>query len=148
VIAKIGGLRTDLGKLEGTLRTGEDHEFFLRLVHGGYRGTYEPSALVRHLVPASRLRRRYFGRWLFQNGSDVARVDRSFASSVPRLLGVPRYLWRQAGVDIITMVASPAGGGAKGFASALRVLWFVGYVRESWLGGTPTRKPMSTAVHR
>jgi glycosyltransferase involved in cell wall biosynthesis len=148
VIAKIGGLRTDLGKLEGTLRTGEDHEFFLRLVHSGYRGTYEPSALVRHLVPASRLRRGYFGRWLFQNGSDVARVDRSFASSVPRLFGVPRYLWRQAGSDIVSTVALPTGGRADRFASALRVLWFVGYVRESWLGGTAPRKQTLTVVHR
>jgi glucosyl-dolichyl phosphate glucuronosyltransferase len=146
VIAKIGGLRTDLGKLEGTLRTGEDHEFFLRLVQGGYRGMYEPSALVHHLVPASRLRRGYFGRWLFRNGSDVARVDRSFASPVPQLFGVPRYLWRQAGTDIVATVASPTGGSAKRFASALRVLWFVGYVRESWLGAAT--KSTLTAVHR
>ena len=148
VIAKVGGLRTDLGKLEGSLRTGEDHEFFLRLIHGGYRGTYEPSALVRHLVPASRLRRGYFARWLFQNGSDVARVEGSFASPIPRLLGVPRYMWRRAGTDIVTTVASLTVGSAERFASALRVLWFVGYVRESWLGGAATKKPTLTAVHR
>jgi glycosyltransferase involved in cell wall biosynthesis len=148
VIARIGGLRTDLGKLEGTLRTGEDHEFFLRLLHGGYRGTYEPSALVRHLVPASRLRRGYFGRWLFQNGVDVARVERSFASSVPRLFVVPRYLWRQAAADFFTMVAPMTEGGAKRFASALRVLWFVGYVGESWIGGIATKTPALTTVQR
>jgi glycosyltransferase involved in cell wall biosynthesis len=147
VIAKIGGLRTDLGKLEGSLRTGEDHEFFLRLLHGGYRGTYEPSALVHHLVPASRLHRGYFGRWLFQNGSDVARIDRSYASSVPLLLGVPRYLWRQAGADIVTTVAPPTGGGGKAFASALRALWFVGYLRESWLGRTAAGKSTLTLAH-
>src|SRR5262249_35499879 len=38
VIERLGGLRLDLGKLEGTLRTGEDHEFFLRLLHDGRRG--------------------------------------------------------------------------------------------------------------
>jgi cellulose synthase/poly-beta-1,6-N-acetylglucosamine synthase-like glycosyltransferase len=48
VVQRIGGLRTDLGKLEGTLRTGEDHEFFLRMVAAGYHGTYEPAALVHH----------------------------------------------------------------------------------------------------
>src|SRR5262249_5441692 len=30
VVRRVGGLRHDLGKLRGTLRTGEDHEFFLR----------------------------------------------------------------------------------------------------------------------
>jgi glycosyltransferase involved in cell wall biosynthesis len=77
VIARLGGLRTDLGKLSGSLRTGEDHEFFLRLLHAGCRGIYEPSAVVRHLVPADRLDRRYFRRWLYQNGRDVARLERA-----------------------------------------------------------------------
>src|SRR5262245_49670304 len=42
VVDRIGGLRTDLGKLDGTVRTGEDHEFFLRMLQAGFRGMYEP----------------------------------------------------------------------------------------------------------
>ena len=99
VIARLGGLRTDLGKLDGSLRTGEDHEFFLRLLHAGCRGVYEPAALVRHLVPAERLNRGYFRRWLYQNGRDVARLERAYPASVPFLFGVPRYLWRQLVAD-------------------------------------------------
>src|SRR5262249_8935063 len=72
VARRIGGFRTDLGKLEGTLRTGEDHEFFLRLLHTGCRGVYEPRALVRHRVGAERLVPSYFRRWFHQNGRDVA----------------------------------------------------------------------------
>ena len=55
VVRRIGGFRHDLGKLSGTLRTGEDHEFFLRMIVAGYRGVYEPAALVRHFVPRERL---------------------------------------------------------------------------------------------
>src|SRR5580692_4866032 len=137
VITRLGGLRTDLGKLAGSLRTGEDHEFFLRLLHAGCRGVYEPAALVQHFVPAARLERRYFRRWLYQNGRDVARLQRSYAAAVPPLFGVPRYLWRQSIADAMSAVrASLRPDAALRFASALRVLWFAGYVRESWFGAT------------
>lgn len=137
VIARLGGLRTDLGKLEGSLRTGEDHEFFLRLLHAGCRGVYEPAALVRHRVPAARLSRPYFRRWLYQNGRDVSRLQRSYPAPVPSLFGVPRYLWRQMIADALaTLKAAFAGNRARRFASATRVIWFAGYLRESWFGHT------------
>ena len=142
VIARVGGLRTDLGKLDGSLRTGEDHEFFLRLLRAGCRGTYEPSALVRHLVPASRLYRGYFRRWLFQNGGDVACLERSYATPVAMLLGVPRYLWRQALHDALSVVrAAVSGNRAQRFAATLRVIWFAGYLRESWFERAVTAAP-------
>jgi len=135
VVARVGGLRTDLGKLEGTLRTGEDHEFFKRLMLAGCRGSYEPSAVVRHLVPASRLNRAYFRRWMFQNGADVARLERGYPTPVTFLFGVPRYLWKQALVDSAAAVrAAFAGDGRRRFASVLRLIWFAGYLREAWFG--------------
>ena len=97
---------------------------------------YEPAALVGHFVPAERLTRGYFRRWLYQNGQDVARLERSYPLSVPFLFGVPRYLWRRLIVDALSTVRASIGGdGARRFASALRVLWFLGYLRESWFGG-------------
>ena len=142
VIARLGGLRTDLGKLDGSLRTGEDHEFFLRLLRAGCRGTYEPSALVRHLVPAARLYRGYFRRWLFQNGGDVACLERSYLAPVAMLLGVPRYLWRQAVTDVLSAARAALTANRAGrFAAALRVIWFAGYLRESWFGRPVANAP-------
>jgi hypothetical protein len=129
VVAAIGGLRTDLGKLEGTLRTGEDHEFFLRMLEHGYRGVYEPRAVVRHWVPRERLDRSYCRRWLYQNGRDVARLDATQRAAVTQLLGVPRYLWRQTAANLARLATLHP---AKRFAAATRVLWFAGYVRERW----------------
>jgi cellulose synthase/poly-beta-1,6-N-acetylglucosamine synthase-like glycosyltransferase len=129
VMARIGGLRTDLGKLEGTLRTGEDHEFFLRMLAHGYRGVYEPTALVRHWVPRERLARSYCRRWLYQNGRDVARLQAQHTPAVKRLLGVPRYLWRQ---NVVNLARTLALHPAKRFAATTRVLWFAGYLRETW----------------
>jgi glycosyltransferase involved in cell wall biosynthesis len=134
VVDRVGGLRVDLGKLDGTLRTGEDHEWFLRMIHAGFRGVYEPKARVFHWVPAERLQRSYFRRWVFQNGRDVARLEESYVSRVPRLLGVPRYMWREALAEARRAAIATARGDEPGrFAACARILWFGGYARESWL---------------
>jgi glycosyltransferase involved in cell wall biosynthesis len=133
VIARIGGLRTDLGKLAGSLRTGEDHEFFLRLLHAGCCGVYEPAAIVHHFVPRERLRRDYFRQWLYQNGRDVAKLERAYTAEGRRLFAVPRYLWRQAAVDAAGAArAVLMGDDRRRFAAWLGLVWFAGYVRESW----------------
>ncbi len=135
-MARLGGLRTDLGKLAGSLRTGEDHEFFLRMLRAGCRGVYEPTAIVGHVVPEDRLVRRYCRRWLFQNGADVARIDRVH-THVPFLLKVPRHLWRALIEDVgMGARAAVSGDEAGRFAAVVRMLWFAGYLREAWFGGT------------
>jgi glycosyltransferase involved in cell wall biosynthesis len=152
VIEQIGGLRVDLGKLDGTLRTGEDHEFYLRMVHGGFRGLYEPTAVVHHRVGAERLTRDYFRRWLHQNGRDVARLDRVYPTTgrVPHLFRAPRYLWRQAANDgVAALTAAARRRPAEQFGAAVRLCWFAGYVRESWFGkpdvhaGEPSASPFA-----
>jgi glycosyltransferase involved in cell wall biosynthesis len=131
VIERIGGFRPDLGKLEGSLRTGEDHEFFLRMLRAGCRGLYEPQATVHHWVPAERLSRRYFRSWQYQNGRDVARLQTSYPEACRRLLRVPGYLWRQTAADARGIVA---GSGARRFAAWARLRWMAGYLHESWFG--------------
>lgn len=135
VVDRIGGLRADFGKLEGTLRTGEDHELFLRMLRAGYRGVYEPTAVVRHWVPADRLVPRYFHQWHYQNGRDVARLDRAYPLAVPHLCGVPRYLIREAAHDLRTAIAGAAAGDpARRFRGTTRLVWFGGHLREAWFG--------------
>jgi glycosyltransferase involved in cell wall biosynthesis len=136
VVRRLGGLRVDLGKLEGTLRTGEDHEFFLRMLHAGCRGVYEPAAVVHHRVGAERLHRRYFRQWLHQNGRDVARLEADYPP-VPcrRLLRAPGYLWRRAAGDAAGVVKAAARRDPAGqFGSSARLVWFAGYLRETWFG--------------
>jgi glucosyl-dolichyl phosphate glucuronosyltransferase len=133
IVNRIGGLRVDLGKLEGSLRTGEDHEFFLRMLAAGFRGVYEPSAIVHHWVPRERLTRDYFRRWLYQNGRDVAQLEAHAAGPRPHVLGVPQYLWAQGVADLYrTLKCGLAGDAAGRFAAATRLLWVAGYVRECW----------------
>ncbi|MGE0448700.1 MAG: glycosyltransferase family 2 protein [Vicinamibacterales bacterium] len=136
VVHEVGGLRNDLGKIEGSLRTGEDHEFFLRMLRAGCRGVYEPSAIVHHRVGSERLTRAYFREWLHQNGRDVARLEAAYESATTRrLFNTPRYLWRQAAADLgAAMIAAARRDPAARFNAATRLLWFAGYVRERWFG--------------
>lgn len=128
----VGGLSEALGKLEGTLQTGEDHELFLRLLSAGYRGVYEPTAVVHHLVPADRLNRAYFRGWLRQNGRDTARLQQSYPARDRVLGGIPRYLWRAAVGDAVAMIRATLRRDVPGqFAARVRLDWFNGYLRES-----------------
>ena len=137
VLSRVGGWRPELGKLRHTLRSGEDHEFFLRMLHAGLRGVYEPEAEVAHLVPADRLRKPYFLRWLYDNGQIVAGIERAYPPRVVSLLGVPRYLWRQAASDALDLVATlRPGRGAERFARGTRLAWFAGYLRGAWSGAS------------
>lgn len=133
VMERLGGWRTDLGKLRGTLRTGEDHELFVRMLRAGCRGIYEPDARVGHLVPAARLDQRYFREWFHGNGRVVALLEDDYPTTRRYLLGVPGYLWRAAARDAGALLrASALRRPADRFASAVRLRWFAGYVRQRW----------------
>ena len=100
-IERVGGWRTDLGKVDNTLIAGEDHELCVRLFLAGlYSGVYDPGVSVRHLVPASRLTRRYFRRWFYWHGRTMARMPDAVyldldLSRVPSIAGVPRFVYRE-----------------------------------------------------
>lgn len=100
-LTTIGGWRTDLGKVDNSLISGEDHEIFMRLRrHGLFRGLYDPENRVRHYVPASRLTRRYFRRWFYWCGKTRALMLQDLypeldLDRVLKIGGTPRFLLRQ-----------------------------------------------------
>jgi glycosyltransferase involved in cell wall biosynthesis len=148
IVNRVGGLRVDLGKIEGSLRTGEDHDFFLRMLAAGFRGVYEPTAIVHHWVPRERLTRDYFRRWLYQNGRDVAQLEAHSAVPPPQALGVPQYLWAQGIADVFRASRCVLTGDAAGrFAAATRLLWIAGYIREAWFS-RPAPQPKPARIGR
>src|SRR5215831_1609164 len=114
-LVAIGGWRTDLGKVNNTLISGEDHEIFSRLRHHGlYYGFYDPVVSVRHYVPASRMTRRYFRKWFYWSGKTHALMLEGLypeldMASVPRLGGVPRFACRQGIMQCFRYVATRRG---------------------------------------
>jgi glycosyltransferase involved in cell wall biosynthesis len=133
VVERIGGWNPDLGSLQGTLRTGEDHEFALKMLDAGFAGVYEPEAAVSHRVPADRLRVGYFLRWLTTNGGIHAALEAQFPSTPHYLLSVPRYRWRLFANDVLDGAAGLFSFNYRRVIAAyLRMTWFVAYVRGRW----------------
>jgi glycosyltransferase involved in cell wall biosynthesis len=87
---RYGGFRTDLGPRPGSEIRNEDTEFGRRLISAGEHLRYEPSAIVHHPVPESRLRKKYFLAWWFDDGR--ARVRE--VGSRPAIFGIPRHYLR------------------------------------------------------
>jgi cellulose synthase/poly-beta-1,6-N-acetylglucosamine synthase-like glycosyltransferase len=138
-LAKIGGWRTDLGKVNNTLISGEDHEIFMRLRRFGlYAGYYDPLVTVRHYVPSSRLTRRYFRNWFYWHGkTEALMLDDLYPaldmSSVPSVAGVPRFLYRQGFQQLCRWLRKLCRSDALGLLiEELRMLQFAGLFVERW----------------
>jgi glycosyltransferase involved in cell wall biosynthesis len=84
---KYGGFRTDLGRCGNNLIGQEDVEFGERLMAGGERLWYAPSALVYHPVQQERLTKEYFLAWWFGCGQAIVRQRGRRLSK----WGIPRY---------------------------------------------------------
>jgi glycosyltransferase involved in cell wall biosynthesis len=133
VVERIGGWDPSLGKLQGTLRTGEDHEFALRMTAAGLTGIYEPSACVRHRVPADRLQKAYFRRWFYGNGAIVAGLENHYKTTDSYIFNTPRYLWRQALSHTVSALRAFVTRDVQAAtASKMRLVWFAGYVQARW----------------
>lgn len=135
----IGGWRTDLGKVNNTLISGEDHEIFVRLRrHGLYRGYYAPDAMVRHYVPATRLTRRYFRQWFYWHGKTSALMLPDLfpdldLGRVPSIAGVPRFLYRQAAAQFVRYLRTLGRTDALALLiEELKSLQYIGLFAECW----------------
>ncbi|HEY1912076.1 MAG TPA: glycosyltransferase [Vicinamibacterales bacterium] len=138
-VVAIGGWRTDLGKVNNTLISGEDHEIFMRLRrHGLYAGYYDPAIEVHHFVPVDRLTRAYFRRWFFWHGKTQALMLDDLhpeldMAHVPRIVGVPRFIYRQALAQIWRWIrALPGKDSLSVMVEELRTLQYLGTLIGCW----------------
>jgi glucosyl-dolichyl phosphate glucuronosyltransferase len=138
-VLTIGGWRTDLGKVNNTLISGEDHEIFMRLRrHGLYAGYYDPQNSVRHYVPSSRLTRKYFRQWFYWHGKTNALMLQDLfpdldLSHVPRVFGVPRFMYRQAFAQLLQYLKRVGRTDALALLiEELRTLRYAGLFSECW----------------
>lgn len=126
VLEAVGGFATHLGKLRGTLLSGEDHELCLRVQRAGLRAVYVPSAIVHHWVPAERTRVGYFVNWFYWSGITNAILDNGTGATTP-------YLAKRA------LSAALASGGAMlrgrrrtALQHATDVAYAAGYAAKRW----------------
>lgn len=138
VFAKYGDFRTDLGPRPGSEIRNEDTEFGSRLLAGGERLWYEPSAVVYHSVPEHRVQRKYLMAWWF----DKARADVREHGIKPgtqfHIAGIPLYLLRRLSVWTLRWMVSVRS--AQRFSCKLKVWGVVGTMLECYRRWTLTRR--------
>ena len=130
----IGGFPATLGKLRGTLLSGEDRYVCERLRDAGHRCVYAPGLVVRHWVPKERTRLAYFARWFFWSGITNSALDGDEGRGGLRtLLGVPVYLLRRLAVSGgAALGAAVAGRTTSAVEHGVAVAFAAGYIAHRW----------------
>lgn len=135
----VGGFATHLGKLRGTLLSGEDHELCLRVQRAGFVAVYVPGAVVHHWVPAERARATYFLHWFYWSGITNAIMEAEGARA-RSLVGLPTYLIKRAIVAVLrTLKALALGNRTSALNHAIDVAFAAGYAARRW--GMRSRQP-------
>jgi glucosyl-dolichyl phosphate glucuronosyltransferase len=147
VFERMGGFAPHLGKLRGTLMSGEDHDLCRRVQAAGLRAVYCPEAGVRHFVPAERMRAGYYLSWFFWSGITHAALDRDQPVPGRTIGGVPLYLVRRIATSGLGALPKAIVGDLAGAMDRLtEVAFAAGYASRSWplslprLPGTPVER--------
>jgi glucosyl-dolichyl phosphate glucuronosyltransferase len=129
---KHGNFRNDLGPKAGSRapQKCEDSEFGRRLLDAGERLWYEPTAIVYHEIPESRVRKEYFLEWWF----DKARSDIR-ASGIPTgtkwvLAGVPISMVRRLATWTVRWMVAVEP--SRRFLCKINVWWLSGGILETY----------------
>jgi glycosyltransferase involved in cell wall biosynthesis len=135
-----------LGRKAGTLLGQEVREWMLRARDAGLRGMYAPNMVVHHVIPADRLRKRYFRKWSYWHGVSRAILYQQHPidmqapeetsldfSQVRMIFGVPRYMYRSCVESAMTMARlrwrrQPVAA----FERELDLWFFLGVLRQRW----------------
>ena len=136
-----------LGRKAGTLRNQAQREWHLRARAAGLRGFYIPDMVVHHIVEKERLSKQYFRRWYYWHGisrailftklgvdmdsPDYSNLD---FSKVPRIAGVPRFLYRTLLTRVRDLVKAIARRDpATAFEHEVWLCFFAGLARQRWV---------------
>jgi GT2 family glycosyltransferase len=132
VAREVGGFAPHLGKLRGTLRSGEDHDFCQRVQAAGYRAVYCPWAIVHHWVPAARMRLRYILSWFFWSGITHATLEATLPDG-RHVGGVPLYLARRFFTSALKAAAAASAGRLPAAVNqAADAAFAAGYAAKRW----------------
>jgi GT2 family glycosyltransferase len=136
VLRRVGGFAWHLGKMRGTLLSGEDHDLCRRVQAAGFRSVYDPAATVRHWVPRERLRLVYYASWFFWSGITYAALDAE-PTGGRSILGIPLYLLKRAVAAVPAAVTSAVTGDLAGCVERLVDIAFTaGYTTRRWRQAT------------
>jgi glycosyltransferase involved in cell wall biosynthesis len=129
VFEKYGLFRLDLGVRgsEHTI-TCDDTEFGERLIRGGEKIVYCPTAIIYHPVDPKRATKEFFASWYYYNGVSLTRM-----AGIPRdvvcWFGAPRWLYREMLTNLAKWVFTVEG--KRRFRHKLHTYQSIGKIVES-----------------
>lgn len=89
-LKQAGGFDTGIGRAGTKLYAGEETDVINTIRDNGKQVLYDPSLVVLHRVDLDRLKKRYFIKWVWDNGELDSTEDVSSLTD-KSLLGVPRF---------------------------------------------------------
>src|SRR5258707_9536120 len=95
-MSRVGMYREDYGPREHGGGVGEDIDMFLRSLAADAVIVYNPDALVHHIIPASRSTKELQRHKARSGCEEYVRWLQETAPGVPKIGGLPRYLYRLA----------------------------------------------------
>ncbi len=130
VFGKYGLFRLDLGVRgsEHTI-TCDDTEFGERLIRGGEKIVYCPTAIVYHPVDPKRTTKKFFRSWYYYNGVSMTRTT-GLPSEGIFWFGVPRWLFRELLTNFAKWMLTLPGN--RRFHFKLQTYRSIGNVVESF----------------
>jgi len=132
VLQQLGGYAAHLGKLRGTLLSGEDHELCQRIQAAGYGACYLPAARVRHWVPDERMRISYVLHWFYWSGITHAAMEAD-GRARRTWLGLPAHVFRQFAAGLAAAAAFALRGQTPAAIERLLDSAFAaGYAARRW----------------
>jgi glucosyl-dolichyl phosphate glucuronosyltransferase len=150
VFRDIGLYEENVGAAGKGFISGEDEVLYDQLLIHEKRGVYNPKLVIYHYVPAYRLDKNYYRRWLFGVGISRYLADTHYKPfDGAKLLGVPRWMYRKALSRLIERFRHDLRGNeTDSLAAENEPLVFAGYfygkhLQDSWLD-----KPLQSVAGR
>jgi glycosyltransferase involved in cell wall biosynthesis len=97
-----------LGKIGPKIRSGEDEVIYHRLLNLQAKGMVVPDLAIHHWIPAERLTRQYFRKWIIGRGISMGSQLRERGHTGPALLGIPRYMFGASIRGLAAMFTAPS----------------------------------------
>jgi glycosyltransferase involved in cell wall biosynthesis len=150
VFNEVGLLIHGIGPTGKNLMGCEDDMIYDKILSAGMRGIYCPRLVVYHFVPKYRLSKSYFRQWCFAAGASYDAVDANYKKfEGARLFGVPRYLYRDAFVNLLgKFKTAVTRDKTASLARENKILVFAGYFYSRNLKGGWLDKPLQSIAKK
>jgi glucosyl-dolichyl phosphate glucuronosyltransferase len=150
VFEEIGLYDENVGAQGKGFISGEDEILYDQLLTYGKRGVYNPKLIIYHYVPAYRLDKNYYRRWLFGVGMSRYLADTHYKPfDGAMLFGVPRWMYRNAArgiFDKITHIVRRRE--TESLAAENQPVIFAGYFYGKNLQNSRLDKPLQILAKR